>query len=108
MLDILARQEEYHLRANSWQDHRYVRNSRYCRDNLLRHLLDIGVISSINMGSTTGKECCFHRVLVRQTITDAHLMHASLILANDNIMGHNMENTVVFPELGICLSLRQV
>ena len=34
-------------------------------------------------------------------------MHASLILADDNIMGHNMENTVLFPELGACLSWRQ-
>ena len=55
------------LRSNSRQDYRYVRNSRYCRDNLLRHLLDIGVISSINMGSTTGKECCLLSVNTLRT-----------------------------------------
>jgi hypothetical protein len=95
------------LRANSWQDYWCVCNSRYCRDNLLRHLLDIGVISSINMGSTTGKECCLLHLLDWQIITDDQLMHTSLILANNNIMDHNKEHNIIFLELGACLSWRQ-
>ena len=60
------------------------------------------------MGNTTGKECCFVRVLDRQIITDDQLMHASFILVNNNIMDHNKENNTVFPELGASLFWRQV